>query len=611
MANMNDSVDTEKFSDVLTETLLKLGYGSCFFVPGGNIMHLLNSARTRMKCVPFVHEVSAAIAAEYYNEVWSTHDLEHEGRAYTLVTAGPGITNAVTGIAGAFLESRDLLVLGGQVKSSDLSNGQVRQRGIQEIDGSAIVRPICKVSERIENPVSSQVIRSWVAEGLTDRRGPVFLEVCLDAQGSQVQRSAVDFEPLGTNIVSPERRDTVAQAVEAIHEELRRAKRPVLLIGGGVAPSVAWRNADGLDRLGIPVMTTWNGFDRVSDDHPCFVGRPNTWGQRSANILLAQSDLIVVLGSRLGIQQTGFNWQSWSSGRVIQIEIDPAELVKGHPQVEAGIAADANEVLAQLVEMNLNDIQVDHDWTDFCSRVRKMVPLIDDANMNDDGFVSPYELVSELSDLMVAGEILIPASSGSGQFVPMEVFRSKPGQRVITNKGLASMGYGLPAAIGAALAAPDVRTFLIEGDGSFSQSIQELGTVAVNNLNLKILILDNDGYASIRTTQKNYFGGVYLGCDAATGLGFPAWCELATAFGIPALVLDTYGLKSDDARTLLEAPGPAIFVVPVDPDQTYFPKVTSRIQDDGSMQSNPIHYMFPELPHEVASEVFKFVEAPQ
>ena len=213
--------------------------------------------------------------------------------------------------------------------------------------------------------------------------------------------------------------------------------------------------------------------------------------------------------------------------------------------------------------------------------------------------------MDELSSELSPEDVLIPASSGSGQFVPMETFQMKTGQRVATNKGLASMGYGLAAAMGAA-ATGAARVVLIEGDGSFSQSIQELGTVALQDWPIKIFLLDNDGYASIRSTQRNYFGGAYLGCDSATGLGFPDWHLLARAFGLPSVQVGSDGLAGKGVRELLDAPGPGVFVVSTDPEQTYFPKVTSRVTEDGSMASNPLHHMSPPLLDDIAKRVFKF-----
>jgi acetolactate synthase-1/2/3 large subunit len=333
----------------------------------------------------------------------------------------------------------------------------------------------------------------------------------------------------------------------------------------------------------------------------------------------------VALGTRLGIQQTGFNWQQWGppsgKGAVIQVDIDEAELTKGHPRVDSAHLADANSVLHGLASRNV-DPASEHSlddagttavaqdltaWWRHIGYVRNAVPLQDPENKTADGFLSPYALVDQLSDALVEDDILIPASSGSGQFVPMETFRLRRGQRVVTNKGLASMGYGLPAALGAAAAVKGRRVVLVEGDGSFSQSIQELGTLALHAWPVKVFLLDNDGYASIRTTQRNYFDGAYLGCDSSTGLGFPNWKLLADAFGIPSISVGPQGLHEAGVLDLLNAPGPAIFVIRVDPDQTYFPKVNSRIAPDGSMQSNPIHFMSPPLPETVADSVFTYL----
>lgn len=602
----------QTYADHVTDLLVSLGYTHCFLIPGGAIMHLVNAARNKMTCIPVVHESAAVIAAEYFNQV------SDRGRAYALVTAGPGVTNAITGIAGAFLESRDVLVLAGQVKSDDLARGTVRQRGIQELDGVKLAAPVAVKAMRIEQPQPDEVLVDAILSGLTDRPGPVYLEFCLDAQGSPLQTGADDagrgVEPGRSKernsvppFVSDAFIDAAPAATEVIQGALRRADRPVLLIGGGVDYAVARDIAEGLSRLGVPLMTTWNGFDRVSDDQPGFAGRPNTWGQRWANIVLSQSDCVVALGTRLGIQQTGFNWRQWGPpeghGLVIQVDLDETELGKGHPRVDISLQADANTVLRCLATMSADEPLSSFDeWWALIERVRGSVPLLDPRNETGPGYLSPYVLVDQLSDVMAASDILVPASSGSGQFVPMEAFRLKAGQRVITNKGLASMGYGLPAAIGTA-ASSDRRVVLIEGDGSFSQSIQELGTLALHAWPVKIFLLDNDGYASIRTTQRNYFGGAYLGCDSATGLGFPDWHLLARAFGIPFVDVGPTGLGDPGVLDMFSAPGPAIFVAKVDPEQTYYPKVTSRVAADGSMESNPIHLMSPPLTDEVMQKV--------
>lgn len=597
---MTQPVASEKFSELMTDWLVELGYTHCFFVAGGNIMHLLDGARTRMKCIPVVHEVAAGIAAEYFNESGG------EGRAFALVTAGPGLTNIVTALGGAWLESRELLVIGGQVKSSDLASGGLRQRGIQEIDGVAITRPITVKSVRIEAPVSRAEFMDWVAKGRQGRPGPVFLEVCLDAQGARVDAASINqASPLPD--CGPGSQDIAAARAGAdeVIGLLRESSRPVLLIGGGVSRASAAALLPILGRCGIPVMTTWNGADRVPCDHPLFFGRPNTWGQRAANVLLAQADLIVALGTRLGLQQTGFNWQEFGrSGRVVQIDIDQSELDKGHPRVHLSLRGDANTLLAQILATTYPDYS---EWVSFCRHVSDVLPLRETTNTTRAGYVCPYQFYLDLSHLAAADDIVIPCSSGGANSVAMQALRQKRGQIVVTNKGLASMGYGLSGAIGAAFGHPGRRTLLIEGDGGFIQNLQELATVAVNNLNIKIFIFSNEGYGSIRMTQKNYFGGAYLGCDMKTGLGFPDWPLLFAAFHIPLLELKPDWQDDPDFAAAIQRQGPHGFIVPIDPEQTYWPKITSRLTANGGMESQPLYSMTPDLPRDVADSVLRFL----
>lgn len=590
-----------KYADLLIEWLQELGYTHCFFVAGGNSMHLLDGARRRLTCIPVVHEVAAGIATEYFNEA------EGLGRAFVLVTAGPGMTNLVSALAGAYLESRELLVLGGQVKSVDLARGEVRQRGIQEVDGVAIARPLSVVSERLEEPAPRQAVRAMVEQGRRPRKGPVFIEVCLNAQGAKVDRDVLE-KPAAPPGLTAEMRGAAGAddaALAAIGELMRSATRPVLLVGGGVSRAAAAAALPALRRLTVPVMTTWNGADRFGADEPFYVGRPNTWGQRSANVLLQQADAVVALGTRLGLQQTGFNWESFAPlASVVQVDIDEAELNKGHPKVDLAVAADAGVMLEGLLSQTLPDYS---DWLSFCRRVRTLLPVAEEANVTAPGYLCPYRFISDLAGRCTGQDVIVPCSSGGAFTVSMQAFIQKRGQIVITDKGLASMGYGLPGAIGAAISHPDRRTILLDGDGGFAQNMQELATVAVNRLDLKIFVFSNDGYASIRMTQRNYFDGQYLGCDTTTGLGFPHWPSLFESFGIPALELDTTGLAAPRFEELFDAKGPAAFIVPVDPEQTYYPKIASRVTATGGMESRPLHLMSPDLPPHVAREVFVYL----
>jgi len=592
-----------KYSDQLIDWLVGAGYTHCFFVAGGNNMHLLNSVRTRMVCVPFVHEVGAAIAVEYFN---AARD-EGAGRALALVTAGPGITNALTGIAGAWQESRELLIIGGQVKSSDLSRGAVRQRGIQEIDGVELVRSITKWALRIERPVAREVILDAVLDGRTPRKGPVFLEVCLDAQGAP---GLPELNPVAMSEAAALPQVPMVD-VEQVTAMVRESQRPVLLIGGGVSRGAVRALGRRTTAAGIPIMTTWHGADRVPTEHPLYAGRPNTWGQRAANILIQQADLVVSIGSRLGLQQTGFAWEEFVPiGRVVQVDVDAAELGKGHPRVDLALRGDADAFLAALYASDLGDAGRWRAWREFIASVRAELPLNDPHNVTAPGYVKPYEFAMRLAEVAEQDAIVVPCSSGGAFTVAMQALQLRAGQKVIANKSLASMGYGLSGAIGAALANPDCQVLLTEGDGGFAQNLQELGTLAATRANLKVFVLNNNGYASIRMTQRNYFGGAWIGCDAETGLGLPSWEALARAYQIPYVQLDAdSGLDAPAIRSLLETQGPALIEVPIDPDQTYYPKISSAVQPDGSMRSNPLHRMSPDLPSDVERRVTVFLGA--
>jgi acetolactate synthase I/II/III large subunit len=587
-----------KYSDQLASWLAELGYTHCFFVAGGNIMHLLESCSHKFTCIPVVHEVAAGIAAEYFNEVSPT------SRAFALVTAGPGMTNIITAMAGAFLESRELLVVGGQVKVADLARGQVRQRGIQEIDGVSIARPVAVKSVLIDTVLDRASFSALAEAGSHGRKGPVFLEIPLDVQGSNIDPDKLNIAPLyqPADIFKPIADSTLHNVVDRI----RKAQRPVILIGGGVSRETTAKLFDRLLAIGIPLMATWNGIDRIPESHPLFFGRPNTWGQRSANILMQQSNLLVALGTRLGLQQTGFNWQQFIPvGDVIQVDCDPTELTKGHPKVELPICGDANHVLEFIAAQS--DLGNYTPWVDFCRTVRNAIPLNDSSNHTGEGFVSPYDFCLKLSALCNSEDVIIPCSSGSANTVMMQTFQVKRGQRVFNDKGLAAMGYGLSGAIGAAFASNPRRTILVEGDGGFTQNLQELGTVSVNKLNLKIFLFDDDGYASIRMTQKNYFGGRYIGCDKSTGLGIPIWSKLFEAYGIPSYELRPGFESTPSFLEAVSAPGPAAFLVKIDPIQTYFPKISSRVTASGGMESNPLHFMSPDLDEATAAKVFRYL----
>lgn len=591
-----------KYSDQFCEWLSELGYTKCFFVAGGNIMHLLESASKYFDCIPFVHEVAAGIAAEYHNEGIA----QENERAFVLVTAGPGLTNLVSAISGSYLESRDLLVVGGQVKSSDLKKEGMRQRGIQEIDGVSLVKSITKKAIRIKSPLGKDGVVEAVKLGFQPRKGPVFLEMCLDVQAapqvSDASHESIDYlespEPLPTEI---------ELQLEKIASLLSASKRPVLLLGGEISRGIAKQMKHLLEYSNAPIMTTWNAADRIPYDQQNFFGRPDTWGMRYSNVLLQQSDLLLAIGARLSLQQTGFNYQEFvPRGRVVHIYSDLSELDKNLVNVELKIAGRAESYLQKILQITSNNNANWEDWMRFCKNVKSQLPLAEECNKSFGNFWNPYQFYSELSSLIEDGESLIPSSSGGSETVAMQSFKQKEGVRIITSSSLASMGYGLAGAIGTALLT-NKKVCLVEGDGGFAQNLQELGTAERQKLNLKIFIFCNEGYASIRMTQRNYFGGNYLGCDRDTGLGLPEWGKLFDAYGIRWMTLEVGKKIEHQAGSMWSDDRIAAFLVPIHPEQTYFPKITSRILDNGMMESNPLHEMTPDLDVVQKSQVIKYL----
>lgn len=588
-----------KYSDYLAKELKQSGYTYCMFVAGGNIMHLLDSSRSQFKMIPFVHEVGAAIACEYFNEFNFRNNIKD--RAFVLVTAGPGITNAITGLAGSFLESRELLIIGGQVKKDDLKKNQQRQNGIQEIDGVSICKHITKNSTRILKPILGQDFYNIINESSSGRKGPVFLEIPLDVQAKKISneapRKTTNFN-FQSNLHSHKNK---------LKKLIVSSKRPIMLLGGGVNTSQIKGFKLLSKSLNIPIQTSWNGIMNISSENNLFFGRPNTWGQRYANIIIQQADVIIAVGTGLGLQQTGFNHKLFGKkAKIVHVNIDQIELDRNHPIKHMKILEDGNKFISFLLKSIKRDPEWS-DWVNYCLEIKKNFPLLE-KNVTGKEFVSPFYFVNQLSKTLDKNDVFIPCSSGGAFTSSMQAFDQKEGQTIITNKGLASMGYGLSGAIGCSLANRNKRVILLEGDGGFTQNLQELGTVKINKLNLKIIIFFDNGYASIRMTQKSYFGGDYIGCDELSGLGMPDFKLLAHAYGLNYEKIKSSDMKDiSKLKKILDKKGPSIIVVPIDPEQTYFPKITSRITKNGSMESNPIHLMSPEVDHLRYNKFFKYI----
>ena len=574
-----------KYSDVFMAWLRGEGYTHCFYLSGGNVMHLLESASQIFECIPFVHEVSAGIAADYFNEV-----SDGNRRAFVLVTAGPGLTNIVTAIAGAWTESRELLVIGGQAKVSDLSRSKYRQIGFQEIDGKSLCKGITKESITVESQISREELHELCELTRAPRKGPVFIEFCLDVSASNY------LEEHDRNLTEPATRVTPVTNfdLDSVKNLILQSKRPILLIGGGVP-----RDYDlwGLKELQLPMATTFNGADRVGYEYPYYCGRPNWYGSRWSNIIIQQADLVIAVGTRLGLLQTGYNFQSFAPlAKVIHVDIDKNETSKGFPRTDLILNVDARQFLDSLKMILGNDLRDDWtSWHQLISIVRDELAVPDTKNVARENYLELHGFLFDLFKLCDERDIISPCSSGGTYTGTMQVLLNKEGQKIVCSHALASMGYGLPGAIGMSLAYPDRRVVALEGDGGFAQNMQELGVIKAQQNNIKIFISSNRGYASIRNSQKAYFKGHYIGCDELTGLGFPNWGRLFDAYDIPVMVINTLNAFNSDFLNHFNQPGPSAFILDLDPEQEYFPKVGSQINKEGFMESSPLHLMNPPL----------------
>ena len=569
-------------------------------------MHLIDGFRKRFECIPVVHEVAAGIAAEHFNE------CSFNQKAFALVTTGPGLTNIVTAVAGCYAEHRELLVIAGQVKSTDLRTPPVRQLGVQEIDGRSLAGSITVQSTTIDTPLDRDAFEEIVRSGWGPHPGPVVIEVCLNVQGAPVCPDQLEKSPTTGPLTNHSSSLVVGDELIEASTELARvisgSQRPLLLLGGLITRKVAWAQLERLEIVGIPVMTTTSALDRIPEDSPIYGGRPGTWGgQRSANLLLAQADAVLVIGAQLDLQQTGFNPREYAlNADLYQVFPCATELSKPQPELAGSLCAIPDDALSALLDkVSWTD---ELGWNNYVKEVRTRLPALEAHNQPADGYPHAIEFLRNLSRASSPEDTLTIASSGLSFTEGLRVFEISRGQFATTSSAFASMGYGLSTAIGVCFARPGKRALLVEGDGGFCQNLQELATVSRHRLPVKIFIFDNRGYASIRATQRKFFDGAYVGCDMETGLGFPDWNVLFASFGIRSRNLAPDEISVEALDELIHAnPEPEAWILEIDPVQPNWPSIGSRILPDGGMESAPIHDMFPPLEEELQELVTRFL----
>jgi acetolactate synthase-1/2/3 large subunit len=597
----------------LAQRLAELGVRHAFLVTGGGAMFLNDGLSHHPAIAPvfFHHEQAAAMAAEAYARVASVPPVLN-------VTTGPGGINALNGVYGAWTDSIPMIVISGQVKRATcLATTPVpglRQLGDQESDIIAMVRGISKYAAVVERPEDiAWHLDQALHHATTGRPGPVWLDIPIDVQSATID--PVSLRRWQTPESPSYLRRLAENHIPAIIARLRNARRPVILAGTGVRCARAVDEFSRVTRrLGLPVTTAWT-HDLIASDDPLFCGRPGTIGTRAGNFTVQNSDCLLILGSRLNIRQVSYNWVAFAPHAYkIWVDIDPAEFDKPFVKPDLAVEADLKDFLVELERQlhaeNWQAQPAHSEWLAWCKERLARYPNVQPHQREAAGErINPYHFIETLFDKL-DGTDIIACGNATATIVPFQAGRIVAGMRLFSNSGSASMGYDLPAAIGAYYGAvaergEQARVICLAGDGSLMMNLQELQTIAHYQLPIKLFVLNNNGYLSIKTSQKNFFGRL-AGAGPDNGVSFPDFCALAQAFGIPNRRLTSADFPQALAETLT-APGPMLFDVLLDEQQGFEPRMSSRRLDDGSIVTPPLEDMFPFLDRdELAENVLDF-----
>lgn len=592
-----------KLSDYVVHFIAEQGVKHVFLVTGGGAMHLNQSlgAETTIEPVCNSHEQASAMCAEAYAKV-----TNHLG--VCMVTTGPGGTNAVTGVAGAWLDSTPTLFVSGQVKRPDRMfdrEGQplgMRQLGVQEVDIVSIVKPITKYAVTVLEPQDIRYhMEKAVYLALNGRPGPVWIDIPLDVQASPIEDVSTlrAFDP--DELQAPTQKTNLEREVSRLIEKLNQAERPLLFAGNGIRLARATAEFDSLRHLlQIPSVATWCAADMVPSDEPTFVGRPGSVAARGANFALQNCDLLLAIGVRLDFAITGYAPHNLArEAHKAAVDIDSAELAKLNPHLQQPICADAKAFLRELLRQKDSIRLKEHGaWDARCIDWKTRYPVVTDDHRKPDSKVSIFHLAEVIGTESDPSDLLVSGSSGSGIEIFLLACPTRSGQRIYHTAGLGSMGYGLPMSLAVCIGGGRHRTILVDGDGGFQFNIQELETASRLKLPVKFFVLNNDGYASIRASQTGYFGKPNIGCDRQTGLTVPDLKKVAAAYDIPSIVIADQKNLREDVRRALAMEGPVVIDVHVIPDEVRAPRLQSYQKPDGSFISKPLEDMFPFLPRE-------------
>jgi acetolactate synthase-1/2/3 large subunit len=592
-----------KLSDYVVRFIADQGVKHVFLVTGGGAMHLNQSLGAEPSIEPVCnsHEQASAMCAEGYAKA-----TNHLG--VCMVTTGPGGTNAVTGVAGAWLDSTPTLFISGQVKRPDRMFDKqgnplgMRQLGVQEVDIVSIVRPITKYAVTVLEPADIRYhLEKAVYLAMHGRPGPVWIDIPLDVQAAPIADPSTlrGFDP--AEIPQPPNASDLKHEVRKLIEKLNQAKRPLLFAGNGIRLAHAEREFEQLRALlRIPTVATWCAADLVPSTDPTYVGRPGSVAARGANFALQNSDFLLAVGVRLDFAITGYAPQNLArEAHKIAVDIDPAELKKLDPYLQQPICADARAFLQELLSQSaaLRPKQRSA-WDARCADWKTRYPVVSDEHRKPEGRVSIFNLAEVIGAESTPDDLLVSGSSGSGIEIFLLACPTRNRQRIYHTAGLGAMGYGLPMSLAVSLGCQRRRTILVDGDGGFQFNIQELETASRLKLPVKFFVLNNDGYASIRASQTGYFGKPSIGCDSRTGLTVPSLAKIADAYNIRSVLIADQKSLREDVRRALAIEGPVLIDVHVIPDEIRAPRLQSYQKPDGSMVSRPLEDMFPFLPRE-------------
>lgn len=582
-----------KVSDYVINFLTSKGVKHAFLLPGGQSMHLVNSIRSNPNIEPVtvLHEQAASMMTEAYSRINNNYGV-------CVVSTGPGGTNCITGLIGAWLDSTPCMFLSGQFGTKNLVYDQgIRQTGLQNTNPIDIVNSITKYSSLILNPEDIRFhLEKAYHLSTTGRPGPVWLDIPIDVAAALVDENTLKGytpDPLDT-IDEIELKGQVANYIDL----LLKAKRPVILAGNGVRLSKANKEfLTVVNNLKIPVLTTINGLDLIHDSHPYFLGRPNYWGQRYSNFAIQNSDLILSVGAGLHIETTGFNYDAFAREAIkVSVDIDKNELNKKYVPIDYKIHSDAkrffNELNNQLSNITLPTFK---SWWETCHSWKEKYPIVTKEHYALEDKVHPFVFYDVLCDELDSNSNVLHGSAGTHFVAGVQAFKTKPGQRAWSEIGIGAMGHSLPGSIGAYFARP-TQTVCISGDGGFQFNMQELQTIINYNLPIKIFVCNNNGYASIKNTQKAFFDSNFIGTfTEGSGQTLPDILKIVEAYGIKTYRISNQHSLKEDIRQVLDFPGPIVCEVMFPVDGRLEPKITAKLLKDGSMIANPLEDLWPFL----------------